>query len=197
MEWHWWCDIELVSARIQSNIYSWGQHSTTATSLQRPVTFFCPGGQSILWLLFKPLYNGHFRLFPRWPLWRWMARDAVESSQQMRSKLFHCFLGLNFQWRNVRIHTTNGPSLWRQKNSPTSRGSFAWSIVLLRKLHGGYRCYRKMDLHRRVGGMLTLHEFSFWWTNLFITYLLLSQLIAVNHNCYKILQLYWLSVAKI
>ena len=121
-------------------------------------TFFCPGGQSILWLLFKPLYNGHFRLCPRWPLWRWMTRDAVESSQKMTSKLFRCFLGFNFQWRNVRIHTTNGPSLWRQKNSPTSRGSFAWSIVLLRKLHGGHRCYCKMDLHRRIGGMLTLHE---------------------------------------
>ena len=157
-------------------------------------TFFCPGGQSILWLLFKPLYNGHFRLFPRWPLWRWMTRDAVESSQQMRSKLFRCFLGLNFQWRNVRIQTTNGPSLWRQKNSPTSRGSFAWSIVLLRKLHGGYRCYRKMDLHRRVGGMLTLHE-SFVLMNKPVYYIPIA--IPVNHNCYKILQLYWLSVAKL
>ena len=27
------------------------------------------GEQCIHWLLFKPLYNGHFLLSPRWPLW--------------------------------------------------------------------------------------------------------------------------------
>ena len=36
-----------------------GHVSTTAT-------FF--GGQSTHWLLFKPVYNGHFLLSPRWPL---------------------------------------------------------------------------------------------------------------------------------
>ena len=38
-----------------------GHLSTTAS-------FF--GRQSIHWLLFQPLYNGHFILSPRWPLWR-------------------------------------------------------------------------------------------------------------------------------
>ena len=33
----------------------------TAISLQRPLF----GGQSIHWLLFKPLYKGHFRLSPK------------------------------------------------------------------------------------------------------------------------------------
>ena len=52
--------------------------STTVTSLQWPplynsdlsttASFF--GGQSIHWLLFNPLYNGHFLLSPRWPLRR-------------------------------------------------------------------------------------------------------------------------------
>ena len=36
--------------------------------LSTTVTFF--GGQSIHWLLLKPLYNGHFLLSSRWPLWK-------------------------------------------------------------------------------------------------------------------------------
>ena len=48
----------------------------TATSLQRPVFFVLADKKSIHWPLFKtsiqrpPLYNGHFLLYPRWPLWR-------------------------------------------------------------------------------------------------------------------------------
>ena len=42
-------------------------HKTPLTAvLSTTGTFF--GGQSIHWLLFKPLYNGYFLLSPRWPL---------------------------------------------------------------------------------------------------------------------------------
>ena len=47
-----------LKANIQLNLH-------TATSLQRPIF----GRNSIHWLLFKPLYNGHFLLSPRNPFY--------------------------------------------------------------------------------------------------------------------------------
>ena len=38
----------------------WYSRTSTNGQLSTTVTFF--GGQSIHWLLFKPLYNGHFLL---------------------------------------------------------------------------------------------------------------------------------------
>ena len=61
-----------------------GHLPTTATSLQWPPLynshFFC--GQSIHWLLFKPLYNGQFLLYQRWPLW---SGSAVKLSLKLNS----------------------------------------------------------------------------------------------------------------
>ena len=51
-----WSETCFKCSRNSSN----GHLSTTAT-------FF--GGQSIHWLLFKPLYNGHFFMSLRWPFW--------------------------------------------------------------------------------------------------------------------------------
>ena len=51
----------------QSNNYS---RTSANGHLYTTATLFCPGRQSIHWLLFKPLYNGHLLLSPRWPLWR-------------------------------------------------------------------------------------------------------------------------------
>ena len=45
---------ELFTALVQTTV----EPLLTGTSLQRPL-FFCHGGQSIHWLLFKPLYNGN------------------------------------------------------------------------------------------------------------------------------------------
>ena len=46
------------------------QHTHFRSSLLRPEIRLLFHRQSIHWLLFKPLYNGHFLLSPRWPLWR-------------------------------------------------------------------------------------------------------------------------------
>ena len=51
----------------QSNNYS---RTSANGHLYTTATLFCPGRQSIHWLLFKPLHNGHLLLSPRWPLWR-------------------------------------------------------------------------------------------------------------------------------
>ena len=40
----------------------------TVEPLSTMASFF--GGQSIHWLMFKPLYSSQFILSPRWPLWR-------------------------------------------------------------------------------------------------------------------------------
>ena len=39
-------------------LWNYNQTSTMASSLQKPL--FCPSRQSVHWLLFKPLYSGHF-----------------------------------------------------------------------------------------------------------------------------------------
>ena len=52
--------LQLNAQWIQSNL-QWGP-------LLYNGHFF--GGESIHWLLFKTLYNGHFRLSQRWSLWR-------------------------------------------------------------------------------------------------------------------------------
>ena len=46
------------------------QQTHFRSSLLRPEIRLLFHRQSIHWLLFKPLYNGHFLLSPRWPLWR-------------------------------------------------------------------------------------------------------------------------------
>ena len=35
------------------------EHLSTTATRSTMATFFCPGWQSIHWLLLKPLYNGH------------------------------------------------------------------------------------------------------------------------------------------
>ena len=56
----WKNKLQLNAQWIQSNL-QWGP-------LLYNGHFF--GGESIHWLLFKTLYNGHFRLSQRWSLWR-------------------------------------------------------------------------------------------------------------------------------
>ena len=51
---------------------------------------FC-GGQSINWLLFKPPYNGHFLLSPRWPLWRGLNKSQCTDCPP---KTVYCSLGV-------------------------------------------------------------------------------------------------------
>ena len=46
----------------------WYSRTFTNGHLSTTATFF--GGQSLHWLLFKPLYKGHFLLPPTWPLLR-------------------------------------------------------------------------------------------------------------------------------
>ena len=85
-------------------------YSRTFTNghLSTKATFFC--GHSIHWLLFKPLYNGHFILSPRWPLWR--GSTVVLSTNWTRKTWQSCLksivlillrpLALNYsnQWPN-------------------------------------------------------------------------------------------------
>ena len=90
---------------------------TMATTLQLPLFW-----RTIHWLLFKPLYNGHFLLSPRWPLWRGSIIIVTHCIKQNTANVSSGKFRKKFPLVNCYIFLSNFPIFVSHKNNKFDTG---------------------------------------------------------------------------
>ena len=89
-----------------------------ATTLKQPLFW-----RTINWLLFKPLYKGHFLLSPRWQLWRGSTVTYCIKQNTANEQLYHQESSeKKFPLVNCYIFLSNFPTFVSYKNDKFDTG---------------------------------------------------------------------------